>query len=563
MNLAAIAQQCNGAHRDQHGWRAKCPVHNGQSDTSLSLWEHDGQIWVKCWAECDYRTVLAALDLTRAPTERTPEVIYSYHTADGHLSFQVYRLSGKQFRQRQPDPTHPGKWLYNVKNVMPILYRLPEVKRAVQAMTPIYIVEGEKDVETLRSHGLVATCNAGGAKKWRASHTEDLYNAICIVLHDNDAPGRDHAAMVVRALEHVAKRVISVDLPGLPEHGDVTDWLQVHAFAEFEALVKAGLSPLTSGMIDEMSATELLKQHFKPLEWFAEGLLHEGMLLFGGKSKRGKSWIMLNLAASLAIGGVAFGYYAVPEPVKVLYCALEDGPRRTQRRLRMLDPLGEADYVNLKFAFKMPPLEDGGIEYLTQHILAGYKVIVVDVMAHVEKAGKNGLRDYHEVYKTFAPIQELRSKHSFALVMITHLRKAESEEVFNDLHGSVAYQGTQDALWVLERKQGMDTANLHMRDKDAEDKVVELKFDGMSLWSFVGEGEEYVSSKKQGEIVEVMREEGKPLTIKELMLMLGIPQTDYETFRKRVLRMAAEGIVVRLDRGKYGLIHRHNFDESF
>ena len=33
-----------------------------------------------------------------------------------------------------------------------------------------------------------------------------------------------------------------------------------------------------------------------------EGLLHEGMLLFGGKSKRGKSWLMLDLALSVATG---------------------------------------------------------------------------------------------------------------------------------------------------------------------------------------------------------------------------------------------------------------------
>ena len=173
MNLAAIAQQCDGAHRDQHGWRARCPVHQGKSDTSLSLWEDDsGIVRVKCWAECDYRDVLAALDLTRETLPKQPDVIYSYHQADGHLLFQVCKQHNpRRFFQRRPDPSNAGEWVTNVRGVEQIVYRLPEVKRAVLAHTPVYIVEGEKDVETLRSHGLVATCNAMGAGKWRDSHS--------------------------------------------------------------------------------------------------------------------------------------------------------------------------------------------------------------------------------------------------------------------------------------------------------------------------------------------------------------------------------------------------------
>lgn len=537
-------------------------MHLGKSDTSLSLWEDDdGTIRVKCWAECDYRDVLDALDLTRETLPKQPDVIYSYHQADGHLLFQVCRQNiPRKFFQRRPDPASPGEWVHNVRGLEQILYRLPEVKRAVLAHTPIYIVEGEKDVETLRSHGLVATCNAMGAGKWRRSHTAALEGATCVLLADNDMPGQKHMDEVQRALQYVAARVIRLDLPGLPDHGDVSDWLAEHAFAEFEALLADDLAPVPHSMIYEMQATDLLAQHFKPIEWLARGLLHEGMLLFGGKSKRGKSWLMLNVAAAIAAGGVAFGHYEIPEATKVLYCALEDGPRRTQRRLRALDPVGDTDFSNLKFAFKMPPLEDGGIEYITQHILEGYKLIVVDVLAHVEKAGKNGLRDYHEVYKTFAPIQALRNEHSFALAMITHLRKSESEEVFNDLHGSVAYQGTQDALWVLERKQSEDVALLHMRDKDAEDKIVELRFDGTGLWTFLGEGEEYVDSQKKTEIVDILRDEGRPMSIRQLMQALGKAQNEYPALKMRLSRLVRDHVIVRLDRGMYGLLHQR--DES-
>src|SRR5258705_8495221 len=47
---------------------------------------------------------------------------------------------------------------------------------------------------------------------------------ICII-PDNDKPGQDHAAKVARALNPVASSVRIVHLSGLPEKGDVSDWL--------------------------------------------------------------------------------------------------------------------------------------------------------------------------------------------------------------------------------------------------------------------------------------------------------------------------------------------------
>ena len=69
-----------------------------------------------------------------------------------------------------------------------------------------------------------------------------------------------------------------------------------------------------------------------------EGLLHEGMLLFGGKSKRGKSWLMLDLALSVATGNPVWRHFEVREPQPVLYIALEDSRARIQRRLQEIRP---------------------------------------------------------------------------------------------------------------------------------------------------------------------------------------------------------------------------------
>lgn len=125
-----------------------------------------------------------------------------------------------------------------------MLYRLPQVARAVAAGETVHVVEGEKDVAALEGLGLVATCNAGGAGKWRNDYSEALRGAHVVIIPDHDDPGRKHAEDVKAALEGAAADVRIIYLPGLgpvlPKHGkDVSDWLAAGGTAEeLRVLVK-------------------------------------------------------------------------------------------------------------------------------------------------------------------------------------------------------------------------------------------------------------------------------------------------------------------------------------
>ena len=55
-----------------------------------------------------------------------------------------------------------GGWHWNMQGVFRILYRLPGLLEADPA-APVFVAEGEKDVDCLASLGLIATCNVGGA----------------------------------------------------------------------------------------------------------------------------------------------------------------------------------------------------------------------------------------------------------------------------------------------------------------------------------------------------------------------------------------------------------------
>ncbi|MGW8178460.1 MAG: hypothetical protein ACWGQW_06815 [bacterium] len=100
-------------------------------------------------------------------------------------------------------------------------------------------MEGEKCVEALCRFGIKATCNDGGAGKWRPNHSKYLQGADVVILPDNDVPGRNHAEQVARLLSGVAKTVRVVELPGLPQKGDIVDWLATgHARDDLLGLVE-------------------------------------------------------------------------------------------------------------------------------------------------------------------------------------------------------------------------------------------------------------------------------------------------------------------------------------
>ncbi len=226
-----------------------CPAHDDHSPSAN--WNSVKGAW-HCHA-CDEGG--GAFDLgdflgiprpERQTSSETAQIVYGYQDADGKELFQVVRTmkNGKKtFSQRQYNPTHPKAkadgWAWTLEGIQRVAYRLPELLEAVQQDQPVFIVEGEKDVATLEGWGHVATCNAGGAGKWRDEYSEILRGADVVIIPDNDKAGRDHCTQVAKSLEGKAKTIRVLDLPDLPEKSDVTDWkAQGGTLEQFEALLE-------------------------------------------------------------------------------------------------------------------------------------------------------------------------------------------------------------------------------------------------------------------------------------------------------------------------------------
>lgn len=82
------------------------------------------------------------------------------------------------------------------------------------------IVEGEKDVENLKSMGFTATTSPMGAGKWKASYNKYLKDKEVILIPDNDQPGYQHCRNIGQSLWGIAKNIKWLELPDLEEKED-------------------------------------------------------------------------------------------------------------------------------------------------------------------------------------------------------------------------------------------------------------------------------------------------------------------------------------------------------
>jgi len=128
---------------------------------------------------------------------------------------------------------------------------------------------------------LDATTAAGGAgAPWRPEYSETLRDADVVIIPDNDEPGRQHAAKIALALTGIAQRVRTVNLPGLPERGDVSDWLMNGGNAEqlYQLVEAAGDYSLANKADAETATLDDVVALFQRWLWLPDALPLYAML---------------------------------------------------------------------------------------------------------------------------------------------------------------------------------------------------------------------------------------------------------------------------------------------
>lgn len=289
----------------------------------------------------------------------------------------------------------------------------------------------------------------------------------------------------------------------------------------------------------DWTAQELMRHVFPEPRYAVPGLIAEGLNLLAGAPKLGKSWFALNIAAAVAYGGVALDSISV-EQGEAFYLALEDPPRRLQRRLGLiLGPDTAPD--GLYFDTAWPRLQNGGIdrldEWLGEH--PDCRLVVIDVFAKVRDLPNGEANRYEADYTAMASLKILADKHAVAILVVHHTRKASAEDYVDAVSGTHGLAGAADAVLVLSRSRGSADATLKLTGRDVEEAEHALQFDpGKGSWALLeGVAEEYQLGVTRRQVLVHVRENGpaKPLAI------AGALGLEHENVKKACQRMARDG----------------------
>lgn len=220
----------------QDEWKAKCPCHDDRK-ASLCIGLRSDKILIHCQTNtCNTGDILNAVGLTWSDLgvehkdqwwEKNLIDKYDYRSEDGKYLYSKLRYPGKD-----PDDTKDIKYAritgdnYSSGDgkIKHVLYKLPELVKAINSNKTVFYAEGEKDVHTLNKLGFSAT-TAGGVSDWRSEFSHYFTGADVVILGDNDSPGRDLVSRISRDLRQVALSVRTV-YPSDAAHGDVTDYIE-------------------------------------------------------------------------------------------------------------------------------------------------------------------------------------------------------------------------------------------------------------------------------------------------------------------------------------------------
>lgn len=312
------------------------------------------------------------------------------------------------------------------------------------------------------------------------------------------------------------------------------------------------------------NATDLLATHFPEPRWAVTGLIPEGLTLLGGAPKLGKSWLCLGLGLAIASGQPALGAIPVDEG-DVLYCALEDPPRRLKSRLRMVLGAENSAPERLAFVTELPGLVAGVdliAEWLEEHPDA--RLVIVDVLAKIRPPSNGQTSAYEADYKILSQLKQLADRYRIAVVVVTHLRKMHADDPFDQISGTTGQTGAADTTLVAKRTRGENAASLHVTGRDVLESEYAVTFDPeRCTWTLDGDALADAAAKartmhasdglgdKAAEIVDLLAKHSDGLGPTAVGGYIGLPANAAGVYLQR---LAEAGRIEKVARGRYSAV---------
>jgi len=555
MQAEQIAQALGNAKKVNGQWMASCPVSshgqgNGDKNPSLCVSETDeGKPLFKCFSGCSQESVFNAVKdygllpdlpnptdfLTQIkplpkPQEPVLEQEWHYVDEDGvvqHIKqrYKTFDSKGKTYKQYRVDENGRRHASMTGANIVP--YNLPEVDFARKTGRTVFLCEGEKAADALKSLGVVATCTHNGASNFPEDVVKHLVGLTIAIVPDNDLVGWEYARKAVAALKSVTKSIRVVDL-GLEEikedafefvykyHGDkdrlvdLTKATQA-VISELDVTTPARLigvveTPVTEEL--ELPQVPLQREGFKleawdsiedePVEWLVQGVIpQKSFVALYAPPASFKSFIALDIAECIATGRAFLGN-EITKQGAVLYIAGEGhggiGSRIKALKTHHKTPENTPVYflrrqVNLRSS--KTDLQDlvAAIDDLKAIHDINFELIIIDTLARAFGGGNENASEDMGAFITAAGA--IQGKYECSLLVVHHAGK----DATKGLRGHSSLLGAVDTELEIIRIEGAQPPKgiLHIsKQKDGEDgqrigfKMVEVTTGSSGIVDFEG-----------------------------------------------------------------------------
>lgn len=426
---------------------------------------------------------VSSLSLKPASAPNKQAASYTYTSESCEPLYRILRGydtgGNRTFKQQRFDHASE-QWMNGLKDVQgnsavtKTLYNLAELVR--RPNESVHIVEGEKDCETLKRLGLLAT-TSGGAQSWKPEFAQWLKGRDVIVLPDHDSAGAKYADAVINSLQGVAKSIKRIDLAKhwtqCPIKGDVTDFIEAGAsLDDLNRIIQQTPfvgEPATAIQVKPAvtfaRVGDALKNAMKPIPWLVEGFfIKDTLAALVGKPSSGKSLISLSLAASIATGADWFGHKT--QKGTVVYLAGE-GQWGISRRLMAWSKhhnisLDEADLFLSDHAVMIDqPKAIVDTADAIRALSESPSLIVIDTLHRSFSGDENSASDMAAFIQG---CDYLRTQFPNAVVLVVH-HSGHGNEV--RARGSSSFHAALDTSYTIE---GADSVKVMTQNKTKDGK---------------------------------------------------------------------------------------------
>ncbi len=309
------------------------------------------------------------------------------------------------------------------------------------------------------------------------------------------------------------------------------------------------------------TGTELLDMHIQEPKWTVPGLIPAGLTILAGKSKIGKSFLILNMAVEMVRGGKVLGKIQ-SAPMAALYLALEDPDWRVQKRLNdMAVEREEIEQLFISTTWLRGPVGVANLDAFLQKN-PKVKVVFVDVLEKFRDIGRGEDENYRAAYQVISLIKALADKHGIAIVVAHHARKAKSADDLDIVLGSTGFVAAADTILVMKRARGENNAALFVTGRDVEEQYLSLSRSRKHGWRLLDQNvdvKEFEQTPERQALIRILRERRKPVQLKDLAREVGKSESNVRGLLKKLID---EEMVYQPEYGMYSIAYNEELNDK-